>query len=213
MLFFDSNSIILQNWVPLKQAVNGGWVLCKDCFVECNLRKVRGWETSASEETVVLVSKQCAAIHCTCLNFNGIPVAHPHNSPDFSPCDFWVLPTPKRELQGQKFGCNHEVTQASTTTLDKMSRKSYYTVWVVCSALLRMYRFFTFPILWITIQLLIIYANNCTHNAQLCATVGLNNGKCIACNHHYFRKETMPISGWLRYKAVSVVSLIMKHHL
>jgi hypothetical protein len=24
MLFFDSNSIILQNWVPLKQAVNGG---------------------------------------------------------------------------------------------------------------------------------------------------------------------------------------------
>jgi hypothetical protein len=115
------------------------WVLCKECFVECNLGKVRGWETSAPKETLVLVAKQCAAMHCTSLNFNGIPVAH---SPDFSPCDFWVLPTPKHELQGQKFGCNHEVMQASTTTLDKMSRKSYYTVWVVCNAQQRMYRFF-----------------------------------------------------------------------
>jgi len=32
--------------------------------------------------------------------------------------------------------------QASTTTLDKMSKKSYYTIWEVRSALQKMYRFF-----------------------------------------------------------------------
>lgn len=117
-------------------------MLCKDCFVECNSGKVRGWETSVSEETLVLASKQCAAMHCTSLNFYGTPVAHPHYSPYFSPCDFWVLPTPKHKLQGQKFGCKHEVMQASTTTLDTMSKMSYYTVWEVYSALQKMYRFF-----------------------------------------------------------------------
>lgn len=110
-------------------------------------------------------------------------------------------------LQGQKFGCNHEVTQASTTTLDKISKKSYYTAWEVRSALQKSIDFFTFSILSITIQLLIIQANNCTHHSQQCATPDLNYCKCITCNHHYFRKETMP-NLWITKIHGSVSSLI-----
>jgi hypothetical protein len=33
----------------------------------------------------------------------GTPLEHPPYSPDLAPCDFWVLPTIKRELRGKKF--------------------------------------------------------------------------------------------------------------
>jgi hypothetical protein len=31
------------------------------------------------------------------------PLKHPPYSPDLTPCDFWALPTMKRELRGKKF--------------------------------------------------------------------------------------------------------------
>jgi hypothetical protein len=34
---------------------------------------------------------------------SGTPLEHPPCSPDLSPCDFWALPTMKRELRGKKF--------------------------------------------------------------------------------------------------------------
>jgi hypothetical protein len=33
----------------------------------------------------------------------GTPLEHPPYSPDVAPCDFWALPTMKRELRGKKF--------------------------------------------------------------------------------------------------------------
>jgi hypothetical protein len=35
--------------------------------------------------------------------FGGAPSEHPPYSPNLAPCDFWALPTMKRELRGKKF--------------------------------------------------------------------------------------------------------------
>ena len=57
----------------------------------------------------------------------GTALKHPPYSPDLAPCDFWALPTLRRQLHGKRFSSD-EVITATAAVLKGMSQNNLFYV-------------------------------------------------------------------------------------
>ena len=55
-------------------------------------------------------------------------VAHPLNSPDFAPCDFWLFPKLKEKLRGCRYETNEEMKEATTKVIDMLTQEDFQKV-------------------------------------------------------------------------------------
>jgi hypothetical protein len=64
--------------------------------------------------------------------YNFLPVAHPPNSPDVSPCDFYLFGTMKRQLQGCDYADEEELKAGVHSVLqgiDKAELRRTFEGW------------------------------------------------------------------------------------
>ena len=122
--FFDSTGMIYKHWVPTGQTVN------KEYYVEV-LREFR--KRFHQKRPVLFKSGQWhfyqdnAPVHNSILITDyftkvGIKtVAHPPNSPDLAPCDFWLFPKPR----GCRYETIEEMKEAVTKVIDTLTQEDF----------------------------------------------------------------------------------------
>ena len=53
-------------------------------------------------------------------------VAHPLNSPDLGPCDFWLFPKHKEKLRGCRYETVEEMKKAVTKVIDTLTQEDFH---------------------------------------------------------------------------------------
>ena len=124
--FFDSTGMIYMHWVPTGQTVN------KEYYVDV-LREFR--KRFHRKRPALFKSDQWhfhldkAPVHNTIfvtdyLAKMGIKtVPHCPNSPDLTPCDFWLFPKLKEKLRGCCYETIEEMKEAVTKVIDTLTQK------------------------------------------------------------------------------------------
>ena len=122
--FFNAQGTVAIDILPEKTSINAtyytGVVLPKVVKEVCNQRPTVG-----TSRTLLLhdnAAAHKAKVTTTFLSDQGIQILdHLSYSPDLAPCDFWLFPTLKERLAGQKF----DLAKAVKSQLDAIPKEDY----------------------------------------------------------------------------------------
>jgi histone-lysine N-methyltransferase SETMAR len=123
LLFFDAHGLILQQWVPRGQTVNGYYYAN---VVRTHVRGAMRKKRPSLLKKKWFLPQDNARPHIATVALAALE--HPPYSPDLAPCEFWAFPTLKRQLRGKRFSSDDEVRNAMAAVLKGMSKNNLFHV-------------------------------------------------------------------------------------